>query len=109
MIYPLVLRSKLKTIKILLYLLMIILISGRPDKKNDVMDYVLEDFNRNERNQLAAMKDTMIDTVHQIIAVILSPPGKICFQFSSSSILLLYHDHRLVVQLEVISEVGIWL
>ncbi|KAL5263224.1 hypothetical protein ACHWQZ_G008566 [Mnemiopsis leidyi] len=47
---------------------------GRPDKKNDVMDYVLEDFNRNERNQLAAMKDTMIDTVHQIIAVILSPP-----------------------------------
>ena len=55
--------------------------SGRPDKKDDVMDYVLEDFNRNERNQLAAMKDTMIDTVHQIIAVILSPPGKICFQF----------------------------
>ncbi|XP_063684388.1 peptidyl-tRNA hydrolase-like isoform X2 [Bolinopsis microptera] len=49
---------------------------GRPDNKEDVMDYVLEDFTRNERNQLSAMKETMIDTVHQIIAVMLSPPDE---------------------------------
>ena len=52
-----------------------VVLAGRPDNKEDVMDYVLEDFTRNERNQLSAMKETMIDTVHQIIAVMLSPPG----------------------------------
>lgn len=40
------------------------------------MDYVLEDFTKNERNHLLAMRETLIDTVHQIIAVILSPPGE---------------------------------
>ena len=45
------------------------------------MDYVLEDFTRNERNQLSAMKETMIDTVHQIVAVMLSPPGMQPFSY----------------------------
>ena len=54
---------------------------GRPERKDDVMDYVLEDFTRNERNQLSAMKETMIDTVHQIVAVMLSPPGMQPFSY----------------------------
>ena len=60
---------------------MLSLLVGRPERKDDVMDYVLEDFTRNERNQLSAMKETMIDTVHQIVAVMLSPPGMRPFSY----------------------------
>ena len=48
---------------------------GRPENKTDVLDYVLEDFSRNERNLLNAMRDSLMDTIYQTIAIMGSPQG----------------------------------